>query len=372
MARLLRVCVGILGVIAAVCGSLTIAAGLPSGGDAEFTRAASAAVQRIEREDGFSGVILVARGDRVLLRKAAGYADRERQIRNTPETKFPIESVTKQFTATAIMMLVDEGKISLDDSILKYYPEGPGTWQNIRIRHLLTHSSGIEDRPGLPESRADFFREIQNDSLGFEPGRGFRYSNGGYSLLAEVIKRVSGESYGDFLARRIFGPLGMRNTGFGEIPENPVKGYIRLDGELRVGPRQRSDIGAAGAGGIYSTVDDMLLWSLAQGSDRLLSSQSRAAMFTDYGFDYGFGVRFSPKFGRKLIWHTGNNPAAGFASIFDRFPGDALTVIAMTNAEGRSDSKVTLLIEGKVQTFPAGPMRKAVEEVERLYFGREP
>lgn len=164
----------------------------------------------------------------------------------------------------------------------------------------------------------------------------------------------------------------MRNTGFGEIPANVVKGYVRVEGELRVGKRQRSDIIAAGAGGIYSTVDDMLLWSLAQGSDRLLSSQSRAAMFTDYGFDYGFGVRFSPKFGRNLIWHTGNDPAAGFASIFDRFPDDALTVVAMTNADSRTNSKATLLIEGKLQTFQAGAMRKAVEEVERLYFGREP
>ncbi|MDE2477029.1 MAG: beta-lactamase family protein [Alphaproteobacteria bacterium] len=339
--------------------------------DEAFSRAASAIVDRVEREDGFSGVILVARGDKVLLRKAAGFADRERQIRNTPETKFPLESVTKQFTATAIMMVVDDGKISLDDSILKYYPEGPTAWRDVKIRHLLTHSSGIEEQPGTFLPRGDFFRAVQSDGLRFKPGGGFRYSNTGYALLAEVVKRVSGTSYGDFLAKRIFGPLQMCNTGFGEIPNNIVKGYVRVDGELRTGRVQRPDILAAGAGGIYSTVDDMLLWSLAQGGDRLLSSQSRAAMFTDYGFDYGFGVRFSPKFGRKLIWHTGNSPD-GFASIFDRFPDDELTVVAMTNAESPTHSKATLLIEGKVQTFPANAMRKAVEQVERLYFGREP
>lgn len=340
--------------------------------DLAFRRAATAAVERTEREDGFSGVILVARGDKVLLRKAAGFADRERQIRNTPETKFPLESVTKQFTATAIMMLVDQGRVSLDDSILKYYPEGPAIWRNVKLRQLLTHTSGIEDRPGLFQSPGDFYRAVQNDYLGFEPRAGFHYSNAGYSLLAEVIKRVSGASYGDFLAKRVFRPLQMRNTGFGEIPENLVKGYVRVDGELRVSKLQRSDIVAAGAGGIYATVDDMLLWSLAQGGDRLLSAQSRAAMFTDYGFDYGFGVRFSPKFGRKLIWHTGNDPFAGFASIFDRFPDDELTVVAMTNADSPTGSTATLLIEGKVQTFPANAMRKAVEQIERLYFGREP
>lgn len=160
MAQLLRLCLGLLCVIVAVCDAPAIAAELPSGGDVGFAGAASAAVERIEREDGFSGVILLARGDKVLLRKAAGFADRERKIRNTPDTKFPIESVSKQFTATAIMMLVDGGKISLDNSILKYYPEGPATWRNITIRHLLTHSSGFEDRPGLFESRGDFYRAI--------------------------------------------------------------------------------------------------------------------------------------------------------------------------------------------------------------------
>ena len=111
--------------------------------DAEFTRAATAAVDRIEREDGFSGVILLARGDQVLLRKANGFADREHMVRNTPDTKFPLESVTKQFTATAIMLLVQEGKLALDDPISKYYAGSPVAWRNVTIKHLLTHSSGI-------------------------------------------------------------------------------------------------------------------------------------------------------------------------------------------------------------------------------------
>lgn len=357
--------------------------------DLAFTRAATAAVERIERDDGFSGVILVARGDHVLLRQAAGYSDRERNIRNTPDTKFPIESVTKQFTATAIMMLVQDGKVSLDDPISKYYPASPAAWRDVTIKHLLTHSSGIEDywvhrhmdyystdAPDLLKSAGNFFRMVQNDSLAFRPGTGFEYSNAGYNLLAEVIRKVSGESYEDFLASRIFKPLGMRDSGFGLPPGGAMKGYVRTypDGVWRPGAPdtlEHVDI-VAGAGGIYSTADDMLAWSLAQGTGKLLSSQARSAMFTDYGYNYGFGIRFAPKFGRELIWHTGNDSGGGFAAIFDRFPEDALTVVAMTNNTGVTVSTATLLIEGKVQTFPANATRKAVEEVERLYFGREP
>lgn len=358
--------------------------------DLVFSRAASAAIERIEREDGFSGVILVARGDHVLLRKAAGFADRERGIRNRPDMKFPIESVTKQFTATAIMMLVQDGKLSLDDPISKYYEASPPAWKDVNIKHLLTHSSGIEDywvhrrvdyyssdaAAALLKSAGNLYQMVQNDPLAFHPGTGFEYSNAGFSLLAEVVQKVSGESYADFLASQIFRPLGMRNSVFGMAPGTEIKGYVRTypDGVWSAGAPSAlgNEDGVGGAGGIYSTVDDMLRWSLAQGTDKLLSNAARSAMFTDYGYNYGFGIRFAPKFGRQLIWHTGNDGAGGFASIFDRFPEDALTVIAMTNNTGLTGSKATLLVEGKIQTFPANAMRKAVEQVERLYFGREP
>ena len=380
-----RMPIGCTPLAIALLAGMPAAYAAPAVTDAEFTRAAGAAVERIEREDGFSGVILVARGDHVLLRKAAGYSDRERNIRNTPSTKFPLESVTKQFTATAIMLLVQEGKVTLDDPISKYYLQSPAAWRNVTIKHLLTHSSGIEDywvhrRENYDpddaarrfKGRDDIYRAVQKDPLGFEPGTGFSYSNAGYSLLALAIERVSGIAYEDFLRQRIFIPLGMRNSGFGNIPT--LKGYVRSypGGEWRNGAFSGLAVIAAGAGGIYSTVDDMLIWSLAQDSNRILSPASRTAMFADYGYNYGFGVRFSPKFGRKLIWHTGNDGPAGFAAIFDRFPEEQLTVIAMTNNTGVTGSTASLLIEGKMQTFPANAMRKAVEEVERLYFGRDP
>src|ERR1051326_7291176 len=169
--------------------------------DAAFTRAANLLVDRAEREDEFSGQILVARGDNILLRKAAGFADRGSNVRNSIQTPFPIESVSKQFTATAIMLLVENRKIGLDDPILKYYPDSPGEWIDITIKQLLTHSSGIGDEwftdahidetTRYGRDHADIIPLISTAPLLFQPGSGFQYSNAGYMLLAGVIERAS-------------------------------------------------------------------------------------------------------------------------------------------------------------------------------------
>jgi CubicO group peptidase (beta-lactamase class C family) len=358
----------------------TSASASPAGGDAGFMKAASGAVDRIAREDGFSGVILIARGDQVLLRKAAGFADRERNLPSTPETRFPLASVTKQFTAAAIMILVDEGKVSLDDPIAKYYPQSPSAWNKVRIRHLLTHGSGIEDywihRGGLTKTGQLFqsYEELIQlaiaDPLGFEPGAGFSYSNSGYALLTAVIEQVSGQTYADFMRNRIFAPLQMNDTGYGNAPGTAIKGYLRsAQGQWSEG--ETIDLDAFGGfGGLYSTLDDMLIWSRAFFGGKILSPNSQRAMLTDNAYNYGFGWRFAPKFGRRLIWHTGNG--SGHAAIFDYFPDDDVTVVMMTNNTSSTDAEATLLIEGKVTTFPANAARKLVEEVERLYFGRAP
>jgi CubicO group peptidase (beta-lactamase class C family) len=360
------------------------ASAAPEGGDAAFMRAAAAAVETIQREDGFSGVILIARGNQVLLRKAAGFADRERSITNTPDTKFPLASVTKQFTAAAIMLLVEDGKLSLEDPISKHYAESPPSWKDVTIRHLLTHGSGIRDywitHPELREQffqslrgHDDYIRLVMADPLGFQPGTRFSYSNAGYALLTVLIERLSGQSYGEFVRNRLFVPLGMHNTGFGGIL--PIKGYSRTvpPGTQQVEWKSTPayDLAAnGGAGGIYSTLDDMLIWSRALFGGKVLSSASMNAMLTDHGFNYGFGWRFAPKFGRQLIWHTGNDGT--FAAVFDRFPEDDVTLVLMTNNASPTGSTATLLIEGKMTTFPANAARKVIEEVERLYFGRAP
>lgn len=355
------------------------AAAAPTGGDVAFTMAAEKAVTTVEREDGFSGVILVARGDKVLLRKAAGFADRKRNIRSTPETKFPLASVTKQFTAAAIMLLVEQGKLSLNDPIAKYYPASPPAWKDITIKHLLTHGSGISDayEPPTyhPQSYDDVIRLVVGRTIMFQPGTGFLYTNTGYELLSAVIERISGERYGDFLRNHIFSKLGMHNSGVGDVGRGPVKGYERVispaspQGEWH--DADPADLAVwDGAGSAYSTLDDMLTWSRSLAGDRILSTASRDAIFADYGRKYGFGWRFQTKFGRRMIWHTGKLP--GFASIFDRFPEEDLTVVALTNNIGLIDYKATLMIEEKETTFQANAARKVVEQVERLYFGRAP
>ena len=349
-----------------------------AGGDATFAQAALAAVEKIEREDGFSGAILVARGNQVLVRKAAGFSDREGNVPNAPETKFSLQSVTKQFTAAAIMLLVQDGKLSLDDSVAKHYGAAPPMWNAVTIRHLLTHTAGI----GVPfttedELRFRTYRDAIEIAAGrapsFEPGARFQYSNAGYMLLTAVIESIAGQPYGDFLRERVFAPLGMHNTGYGAIPGGVMRGYRRhgVEGTWELLDPVNLDV-LGGAGGIYSTLDDMLIWSRALDGNDILSSDSKKAMFTDYGYNYGFGWRFATKYGRRLVWHTGSYYVAGFASIFDRFPEEGLAVIVMTNNSGLTDSTATLTIEGQPVTFPANAARKLVEQVEKLYFGRDP
>jgi D-alanyl-D-alanine carboxypeptidase len=344
--------------------------------DTNFTRAATTLVERSEREDDFSGVILVARGDKVLLRQAAGFADRGSNLRNRVETQFPILSISKQFTAAAIMLLVEDGKIALDDSILKFHPEAPAEWRGITIRHLLTHSSGIGDQFFNEANMAETQRYISTHDdivpfltsapLLFQPGSGFQYSNAGYVILAELIAHTSGVSFEKFMTDRIFMPLGMSKTGF-QIASD-IKGYIPASGGGLKDAPVYDKLGPDGAGGIYSTADDMLRWSQAWDEGKILSAASRAAALTDYGYTYGFGWRFAPKFGRKLVWHTGSFGQAGFASVLDRFPDEKTTFIVLSNALATTGSTATLVIEGKETTFPAIAARKLLDVVEALYF----
>ncbi len=354
----------------------------PAVGDEAFQKAANDAIDQIVGMDGFSGAILVARGNRILLRRAAGLTDRERGIAAQPETKFPLESVTKQFTAAAILLLVQDGKLSLSDPISKYFPTAPAAWKKITIEQLLTHSSGIDDCTCTGKAYAgsakkftsykDFIPLAEKSPLAFKPGSGFHYSNAGYALLTLVIERVSHETYGTFVTSRIFVPLSMTNSGYGTPPGDAVKGYVRSIApddaeEWKAGTPANLQI-LGGVGGLYSTVDDMLLWVRALDGNGLLSSRSRKAMFTDYGHNYGFGWRLTKKHERVLRWHTGNDPSASFASIVDDFPAEDLTVIALTNNTGVTDATSTLTIDGKQSKFPATAARKAVDQIESLYF----
>jgi CubicO group peptidase (beta-lactamase class C family) len=371
---MLRSCASLLLLFLAFSGSTWAA---PVGGDAVFQRAANAAITRIAQADGFSGAVLLARGDKILLRQAKGFADRDRKIVNQVDTHFPLASITKQFTAAAILLLVEEGKVSLNDPISKYAASLPKAWMGITIRQLLNHSGGIVDcGPCGSGDYTDSYRAYIDRSmaapLAFPPGSGMLYSNAGYGLLAVVIERVTGQSYGAFVKARIFDPLHMIHSGYGTLPANSAKGYIHNVGETAWHEDKGAPIEAmAGFGGLYTTVDDMLIWARAIRGNALLAPASRAAMFTDYGHNYGFGWRFSDKLGHKLVWHTGTN--AGYATMEDIFPDEDLVLIILFNNTGLTKTKATLTVEGKPVTFPANAGRELAEELESLYFtGKKP
>jgi CubicO group peptidase (beta-lactamase class C family) len=351
------------------------ASAAPVGGDSFFEKSANVEMSHAASSEAFSGVILVARGDKVLLRQAGGLADPARAIPNTVDTPFPLESLTKQFTAAAILLLAKDHKITLDDPIEKYYQTLPPTWNNITIKQLLTHSAGIVDcNPCKISSYRDYIDLSLAKPSAFPPGEGMLYSNAGYGLLAAVIERVTGQNYGQFIETNIFMPLHMAHSGSGVLPANGALGYIQNAGDTgwRAGQRAYLEF-HTGFGNLYSTVDDMLLWVRALQNDTLLPRALRDAMFTDYGHQYGFGVRISEKFGQREIWHTGADAGAGYGAIEELFPEEGLTVIALFNNSGLTKNPVTLTVEGKAVTFRSTPARALVEDLESLYFtGKQP
>ncbi len=302
------------------------------------------------REMHLPGLALaVVRDGRLVTVRGYGLANVELQVPVTPDTVFEIGSNTKQLTAAAVMMLVEEGKVRLDDDVRAYLPAMPADWGAVTVRHLLTHTSGIQNYlevPGLEEAaeragttHADvarlLFARLHSD---FAPGETWSYSNSGYLLLGNLIEAVSGASYEDFLARRIFGPLGMASTRSSEpaaIIAGRAAGYQWNAGRLENRPALSANAYAAGA--VVSTVGDLARWDGALYGERLLSRDSREQMWTPERlaggltppFDYGFGWFLDSFHGHRLVSHSGGTP--GFSSLIYRFLDDGLTVIVLSN-----------------------------------------
>lgn len=277
--------------------------------------------------------------------KTAGYglASVEFGVPATPETVFEIGSVSKQITAAAIMLLVEDGKINLDEKISRYLPNTPEAWKNVTTRHLLTHTSGIKSYSSLDGfelnrrlKRDDFIKLLSVQPLDFETGASYVYSNSGYSLLGYIVETVSGKSYWDFTRERIFTPLGMTKTADRDpkyIIKNRATGYEWQNGQLVGRDYDLTDVFSAGA--IVSTVGDLAKWDAALRNDTLLKKPSKMQMWTPAvltdgkPYPYGFGFRISDVRGHKLIAHSGQT--AGFGANLSRYVDDDLTVIALTN-----------------------------------------
>jgi CubicO group peptidase (beta-lactamase class C family) len=285
---------------------------------------------------------------RIVKARGYGFANVELRVPATDTTIFQSGSVGKQFTAAGVLLLVEDGKLGLDDPITKYLPEGDTVWRGITVRHLLTHTSGIHEYvedadSSLVDVRHDYtedelVRVATRHALDFAPGTRWSYSNTGYMLLGAIIHRVSGKFYGDFLAERIFRPLGMRTARViseADIVHNRADGYRLVDGQLKNQEWVAPSLNTTADGALYLTVRDLAAWDRGLTEGRGLSPKSRAAMWTparlagDGSVDYGFGWGLAPYRGRRAIGHTGS--WQGFKAMIQRFPDDSLSVILLAN-----------------------------------------
>lgn len=300
--------------------------------------------------------VAVTAADRVLFTKGYGLANVEWSAPATSDTVYEIASLTKPFTAIAIMMLTESGLVALDDQVSRYLTRSPAHWADITIRHLLTHTSGIPDYFAIPTLRAapggmwqrecapgDLLNILFSAQLEFGAGNRFAYSNSGYWLLGQLIEAVTGNSYERFLSDRILAPLGMNATRRMDrkaIIPNRASGYIWRDSLLLNAPHT-STTWAYSEGGLVSSVSDLVRWDAALWSGKLLSVGALAQMATPVrlndgtDFHYGFGWIIGTNSQRREIYVTGNKP--GFSAIVRRFPDEGLSVIVLANMEGGID-----------------------------------
>jgi CubicO group peptidase (beta-lactamase class C family) len=293
-------------------------------------------------KSGFSGSILVERGGEVFVR-SYGMADYEFSIPNTPATKFKIGSVTKQFTAAAMLLLVKDGKLSLEDPVCKFVSDCPASWRPITVRELLNHSSGIADFVKLPGMRDRFtlpmkldqtIATLERQPLDFAPGSDAQYGNSGFLISASIIQQLSGKSYADFLDQRIYRPLGMKDSGYaadGPVIPNRARGYVRRDGAIENAPYIDMSI-PIGAGSQYSTALDLYRWDRALRSNGLLPAALRKQMFTPGKGGFGLGWEMADDHGRRVAEHVGD--INGFGAFIARWLDDDAVIIILSNIEG--------------------------------------
>jgi CubicO group peptidase (beta-lactamase class C family) len=287
--------------------------------------------------------IAVMKNGKVVKIKGYGVASLEHNVPVSTDTVFEIGSVSKQMTAAAIMLLVEEGKVSLDEKISAYLPNTPESWRDVTVRHLLTHSSGIKSYSSLDGFEllkrlnvADFIKLLSPHPLEYIPGERNIYSNTGFSLLAYIIEARSGKPYIEFMRERIFRPLGMNKTDDRD-PEyiilNRATGY-EWRGDRYAG-RSWDLTDLKGAGSIVSTINDMVKWSIGLDGGSFLKPASKAEWWKRFTFNdgkpsvYGFGWRISDVRGHRLTGHTGQT--AGFTSANFRYPDNGITVTVLTN-----------------------------------------
>jgi CubicO group peptidase (beta-lactamase class C family) len=315
-----------------------------------FDKVADAFFGELIKSNWPGAAVLVAKDGKVLFKRGYGLACLEHRVPVTPQTKFRIGSITKQFTAAAILKLQEEGKLSLQDKLAKYVPDFP-RGEEVTIHHLLTHTSGIHsytskpdfmDAVRAPVKAEDLIKSFKNDPYDFDPGKKWAYNNSGFFLLGYIIEKVSGQSYGEFLREKFFAPLGMKDTGVHnatDIYPHEAYGYAYEGGQPKKALNWDMSR-AGGAGALYSTVEDLYRWNEAVFNGKVLSPESLKAAFTpaltaqdeqkpkEEGYGYGWAI--AKLRGCQEIEHGGG--LQGFVSYLLRLPKEHFTVVVLANS----------------------------------------
>jgi CubicO group peptidase (beta-lactamase class C family) len=303
--------------------------------------------------------LLVIRDGTVIKQQGYGMANVELEVPVKPETIFQSGSMGKQFTATAIMMLVEEGKLSLDGPLSKFFPDAPAAWKNVKVRHLLSHTGGFTDYPEKFDFRRDYTEDqllkmVEAQPLSFPPGSAWKYSNLGYLTLGVLIHRVTGQFYGDFLHDRIFQPLGMETRIISEadIIPNRAAGYRLVKGQLKNQDWVSPTLNTTADGALYFNILDLAKWDAALYMEKLLKRASFDQMWTPVKLNdgkpnsdhYGFGWFINDVGGHRVIEHTG--AWQGFNTNISRYVDDHLTIAVLTNLEDAGPGSITHHIAG--------------------------
>jgi CubicO group peptidase (beta-lactamase class C family) len=297
--------------------------------------------------------LLIVRHGHVERAKGYGYANVELKAPVTPETLFQSGSMGKQFTAMAVMMLVEQGKLSLEDSLTKFFPDAPAAWGHVRVKHLLSHTGGFTDYPDDFNLRRDYTEDemlkiVEGVPLAFAAGSSWRYSNLGYVTLGILIHRVSGQFYGDLLRDEVFEPLGMHTTRIiseADIIPHRAAGYRLQHGRLNNQKWVSPTVNTTADGSLYFSILDLAKWDAALSAGTLIQPASYAQMWTPFRLNdgapnkrgYGFGWVIGDVNGHRVIEHEG--AWQGFTTNISRYTDDTLTVVVLTN-QGAADPDV--------------------------------
>jgi CubicO group peptidase (beta-lactamase class C family) len=314
----------------------------------------------------FMGTVLVARDGAIVLDKAYGMANLELDVPNTPDTKFRLGSITKQFTAASILLLEERGKLKIDDRVKTYLPDAPMAWDRITVYNLLTHTAGIPNFTSfadyntikLSSRTADaLVSAVRDRALDFGPGEQMSYSNSGYVVLGAIIEKVSGQRYEKFVADNIFTPLGMKDSGYDSntaVIKRRASGYIKSPaGYVNAGYIDMSIPHAAGA--LYSTTRDLLKWEQALFSGKVVSKASLDRMITPFKNDYALGLTSSLVKGRRVIAHGGG--IDGFNTQLAYYPDSRTVIVVLSNVNGTVPDvlgrQLGALMHGESVTLPS-------------------